>query len=143
MNQSLEQMARRRLSGLSRGYNRIYRVPAVSSAITAGNSSSPLNVRFRKRGIVVACYGQVSDALDATAATTEFRLQIAGTRDIITDGDSGTFMPFLAAFGKAQNWFPIDLPAVEGQDWTTTYRVVSGGTSTTPSLMFAVLEDAD
>ena len=138
--QSGDSIIRQRLTGQARGANRYYRVPPVSSAISAGTSSSPLQVRLRSPGIIVALYGQVQSATDADAATTEFRIQLAGTRDIITDGDSGTFMPFLTAFGKGQQWLPLDIPSVEGLDITVTYRVVTGGNSATPSITFGIFE---
>jgi hypothetical protein len=142
LNESIEQMARMRLTGRERGANRVYRVPPLASALTVASSPSvPLQIRFRKPGIVIAMYGQVQSGEDEDAASTEVRIQIAGTRDIFTDGDSGTFLPFLALFGQSQNWWPLDIPAIEGQDWSITYRLITGGpSSVVPSIMFAVCE---
>jgi len=145
LDESIEAMARARLTGRMRGCNRIYRVPPLAAALTVATSpSTPVQIRFRKPGIVLAMYGQVQSAVPGDAASTEVRIQIAGTRDVFTDGDSGTFMPLFALFGFAQNWFPLDIPAIEGQDFTITWRLVAGGPgAVVPSLMFAVLEKGD
>jgi hypothetical protein len=143
---ALVQEARRRL-GARKGANRIYRIPPLQAALPvaplAGSTSNPISIRFRRPGIVLAIYGQVASGLDADAATTEMRLQVAGTRDLITDGDSGQFAPFLALFGKTQNWFPLELAAKQGTDWTFTYKNTSTLVTTLPSLILSVLEVAE
>lgn len=142
MNMSLEEQARAQLTGRKFGANRIYRVPALPAALTVATSPSvPLTCRFRKPGIVLAMFGQVVGASNSDASYLEVRIQLGGTRDLFTDGDSGTYVPFYALFGDARNWFPLNVPALEGQDWTVTYREITGGPATvTPSLMFSVLE---
>lgn len=139
---TLEEQARAKLTGRLRGANRIYRVPPLAAALTVATSPSvPLTIRFRRPGIILAMFGQVQSAVDADAAATEVRVQLGGTRDLITDGDSGTFAPFFALFGPNRNWWPLDVPAIEGQDLTITYREVTGGPATViPSILFAVLE---
>lgn len=140
MEERTADMARNRLTGRSRGANRLYRVAPLSTALAAnGLATAGVPIRFRKSGVVIAMFGQVYSGLDIDLAGCEVRIQIAGTRDLFTDGDSGVYAPFLALFGKNQNWWPLDIPAREGQDFVVSYRNM-GTNSVVPSLMFAVLE---
>lgn len=142
MQEDLRSLARARQTGRERGANRIYRVAPLAAPLSVALSpSTPIPLRFRKAGIVIAMFGQVQSAVQADAAATEVRIQIAGTRDLFTDGDSGTFIPFFALFGAAANWFPLDIPVIPGQDWTVTFREATGGPATViPSILFSVLE---
>lgn len=144
MNETAQETLRDRITGRKRGANRLYRVPSPSTNIGSGSPSSPttiaaIPIRFRKPGIAVAMYGQVLSAVAADAAGLEVRVQLGGTRDLFTDGDSGTFVPYFALFGSSQNWFPLDLGVTEGQDWSVTWRNV-GSNAVMPSLIISVFE---
>lgn len=128
--------------GVRKGSNAIYRVPPLSAALAAvaGTLSAPQTVRFRRPGIALAMFGQVSDGLDSTAATTELRVQFGGERELVTDGTSPQFAPFLCLFGPNQIAWQLELPTTPGVDWSVTYKNTSGAVTTLPSVIFAVLE---
>jgi len=140
---ALIEQARRRIGAFGRiGATRIYRVPPLPAVLAPGDQSSQIPVRFRVDGVVLAMYGQESEsATNASAAQASARIQISGSEDLFTDGQSGAFVNFLALFGPTQNWFPIERRVYTGQDWTTTYQNEGVAGDINPQIFFAVLED--
>jgi hypothetical protein len=140
------ELIQRQLSQFGRvGATKIYRAPALAAAIAAvvGTVSNPINIRFREPGTVIALYGQEQAGTAPKFATTEVRIQVGGSEDIFTDGETGTFVPMLALFGGAQNWFPMWRRAEPGVDWLISYRNQDGGNTAIPSLLLAFVADAD
>lgn len=121
------------------GASRIYRVPQLA-AVGAGVDSQSVSVPFRRSGLVLAAYGTTLGATAAEAANLEVRIQMGGTEDLITDGESFAFASFRALFGDSQNWFPIGKRVRLKADWSVTFRNRSGA-GITPSMYFVVLED--
>src|SRR4051812_17340332 len=72
--------------GVPRGANQFPRSPPTPAATRGTQPAAPIPGKFRRRAIVLAVYGQVADALDSTAATTELRIQVGGTSELVTDG---------------------------------------------------------
>lgn len=137
------EVARQRLSesGYRVGATRIYKVPGLTAAISAGTVTSPLPVRWRANGICISMYGQVASAVDADAAQTEAQVQISGQEELFTDGNAGVSVPFFALFGPTQNWFSLNRYVYVGQDWNTIFKNTSIATNILPSLFFAVVEE--
>jgi len=133
------EMARRSLAAYGRvGATRIYQAPAVGS-VAAGATSQAVPITWRRDGIVVAMYGQTADGAAASFAAMAARVQIGGSEDLFTDGNTGVFVPMLALFGSAQNWFPLMRRVYKTQVWSVSFQNTSGG-ALTPSLMFAMVE---
>lgn len=124
------------------GATKIYAVPDVT-AIAASGTSQPQTVTFREAGVVIAMYGQELAGTAPKFAQTRVRVQIGGSEDIFTDGQSGVFVSMLSLFGGAQNWFPLWRRAVPAVRWIVTYQNLDAGATATPSLQFALLADAD
>lgn len=140
------ELIQRQLSQFGRvGATKMYVAPALSAAIAAvaGTISTPVNIRFREPGTVIAMYGQEQAGTVAKFATTEVRVQIGGQEDLITTGQAGTFAPMLALFGPNLNWWPLWRRATPGTDWTITYRNQSGSDTAIPFVGFAFIADAD
>jgi hypothetical protein len=129
--------------GVKKGSNTIYRVPPLSAPIPFGLTpvvSAPVTLRFRRPGIALAMYGQVSDGLNSTAATTELRVQFGGERELVTDGTVPEFAPFLALFSPNQVAYQLELPTTPGVDWSWFFKNTSTTVETLPSVFLAVLE---
>ena len=128
---------------------RIVRVPALGAALAAAASatvptiSNAIPVQWRENGTVIAAYGQERTGTVPKFATTEARIQISGSEDLISDGQSGTYMPFLAMFGPNVNWFPFTRRVSTGIIWTITYRNTDTGAVCNPDLIFGFIADAD
>lgn len=140
------ELIQRQLSQFGRvGATKIYTAPALPAAIAAvaGTTSNPVNIRFREPGTVIALYGQEQAGTAPKFATTEVRVQVGGTEDLWTDGEVGTFVPLLALFGGALNWWPMWRRATPGVDWLITWRNQSGAATATPFLGLAFIADAD
>lgn len=119
---------------------RVYRVPfrsAVPAAGSVGNPTQPQTFRWRTTGIVLACYGTTLGATAAEAANLEFQVLMKGSQSLITDGSNVDFMSYRAAFGDAQNWFPLGVPVSDGEDWQVAFQNLSVA-GITPSLYFAI-----
>lgn len=131
------------------GATRILRTPALPASVpaatgpTAPSISQAITIYWRESGTVLAMYGQERTGTVAKFATTEARIQYSGSEDFVTDGNLGTYMPFLALFGPNVNWFPIMRPVSTGVQWTITYRNTDTGAVANPDLMFAFVSDAD
>lgn len=139
------ELIQRQLSQFGRvGATKIYRAPALSGpmAALAGTEVSPGPMRIKEPGTMIAMYGQELAGTAAQFAATEVRVQIGGNEDLFTDGQSGAFVPMLALFGGAQNWFPIWRRAKPGTDWFITYRSADA-VAKTPSVYFAFIADGD
>jgi hypothetical protein len=140
------ELIQRQLSQFGRvGATRIYTAPALAAAIAAGASveSNPVTIRFREPGTVIALYGQELAGTAPKFASTELRIQVGGTEDLFTDGEVGTFVPFLGLFGGALNWWPMWRHATPGVDWLITYRNRDAGATATPFAGLAFIGDAD
>lgn len=142
------ELIQRQLSQFGRvGATKIYKAPDLSAAIAAAGANptiaGPQNIRFREKGIVIACYGQERTGTAAKFAQTEVRVQIGGSEDLFTDGQSGTFVSLLSLVGGAQNWFPLWRRATPGIDWSVSYRNQDTGAAANPSFQFAFIADAD
>lgn len=134
-------MAQRALAQYGRlGATRIYQAPSVGVLpAPLGSTSQSVPITWRTNGIVVAMYGQTLDGLASSFAGVSARVQIGGSEDLFTDGNTGVFVPLLALFGNAQNWFPIMRQTYKTQVWSVSFRNDSG-IAQTPSLQFAVVE---
>ncbi len=110
-----------------------------------GQASTPVPVRFTKRGIVLAMYGQETDtATPAAFAQCGVRCQIGGTEDLFVDGQGGpSFAPMLALFGGVNNWFPLMRRAVPGTDWVFTFRNDTAAGTIDPKVVLAFIADED
>lgn len=140
------ELIQRQLSQFGRvGATKIYIAPALSAAIAAvaGTTGGPTNIRFREPGTVIAIYGQEQAGTAPKFATTEVRIQVGGSEDLFTDGEVGAFVPLLALFGGALNWFPMWRRAQPGVDWLVTWRNQSGAATAIPTLCLAFVADAD
>lgn len=137
-------LIQRQLSQFGRvGSTKIYVFPALAGTLAGGGTiSAPSNIRFREPGTVIALYGQELAGTVAAFAATAIRIQVGGQEDLFTDGNSGTFIPMLAAFGPTVNWFPLWRRAIPGVDWTITFQN-NAGSAITPSAMLAFIADAD
>ncbi len=147
-NISVIEAAQRQMALFGRaGATRLIRVPALSAAIAvsvgSGTVSASVNVPWREDGTVIAAYGQELTGTVAKFASTEARIQISGSEDLISDGTNGTFAPFLALFGPNVNWFPFTRRVRSGINWVVTYRNTDAAAVCNPSLMFAFIADAD
>lgn len=149
-NMSAIEAAQRSLALLGRlGATRTVRVPSLPAAIAvAASATQPTvsiatNVQWRENGTVIAMYGQERTGTVAKYATTEARIQISGSEDLATDGQNGTYVPFLAMFGPNVNWFPMTRRVTTGINWTITYRNTDTAAVCNPDLIFAFIADAD
>lgn len=149
-NMSAVEAAQRALALFGRlGATRIVRVPALAAPIAVATSSTQptisnaISVQWRENGTVIAAYGQERTGTVPKYATTEARIQISGSEDLISDGQSGTYMPFLAMFGPNVNWFPFTRRVSTGIIWTVTYRNTDTAAVCNPDLIFAFIADAD
>ena len=144
MYENISALARQRLTGLSRGANRVYRVPALAAALSVALSPVQAKpIRIRTNGIMIGLNIQVQDALAASLAALEVRIQIAGTVDLFTDGESGVFMPAYMLCGAQGFWYPLDVPVEKGLDIFCTWQEITGGPATcVPSIAFNILETA-
>lgn len=124
------------------GATRIVQTPDVP-AIAASSLAQPQTVNWRNDGIVIAMYGAELAGTPASFASTRVRVQIGGSDDLITDGQSGTYASFLSLFGAAQNWFPLLRKVQQGVQWIVTYQNLNAGGTATPSLSFAFIADDD
>lgn len=137
------ELIQRQLSQFGRvGATKIYVFPALAAPVPTGQISPPTNIRFREPGTVIALYGQEILGTVATFAQTAIRIQVGGQEDLWTDGNSGVFIPLLAAFGPNLNWFPLWRRAIPGVDWTATFQNNSAGNQT-PTAMLSFIADAD
>lgn len=127
------------------GATRYYVTPAVASPAAAGGISTPANVRFTERGIVLAMYGQEAVAASQlTFAQCAVRCQIGGTEDLFVDGQGGpAFAPMLALFGGQNCWTPLLRRATPGVDWTFTFRNDTPAGTIDPTVVLAFIADRD
>ena len=125
------------------GATKIYTHLPLGSTVAASSSSSQVPVQWKDQGTVIAMYGQEAAGTAAAYATTDVRIQIGGSEDIVTNGQTGDFVPLLALFGFTQNWFPLWRRATPGTNWTVQFRNRNAGAAITPSLYFAFIADAD
>jgi hypothetical protein len=149
-NMSVIDAAQRTLALYGRlGATRIVRVAplgapiAVAPSSTVPTVSTAIPVQWREDGVVLAAYGQERTGTVAKFASTEARIQISGSEDLISDGTNGTFMPFLAMFGPNVNWFPFTRKVRSGVNWTVTYRNTDTAAVCNPDLIFAFIAEAD
>ena len=126
------------------GATKITRVPRLAAAVPAvlGTEVQAPLLTWRDTGTVIAMYGQEIRGTQAAYAETEVRVQFAGDDDLINNGAAGDFAPMLALFGPNLNWFPIVRRVRRGDTWTITYKN-GAANALTPSVLFAVLNDAD
>ena len=120
------------------GATRIYQAPAVGS-VANGATSQAVPITWRTDGIVIAMYGQTLDGAVASLAGMALRVQLGGSEDLFTDGNTGVAVPMLSLFGQAQNWFPLMRQCYKTQVWSVSFTNTSGG-ALTPSVQFAVIE---
>jgi hypothetical protein len=125
------------------GGSKVYKVPALSAAVLAGQQAQAPVLQFREPGIVIALYGQERAATAQSYATTRIRIQIGGSEDLFTDGNVGVGLSLLSLVGGAQNWYPIIRPAGPGVNWLITYENVSDDDDANPECQFSFLADAD
>ena len=127
------------------GATRYFVTPAVVSPNAAGGISTPANVRFSQKGIVLAMYGQ--EGVSATApsfAQCGVRCQIGGTEDLFVDGQGGpAFAPMLALFGGQNCWTPLLRRVVPGVDWTFTFQNNTAAGTILPSIVLSMIADVD
>ena len=139
------ELIQRQLSQFGRvGATKIMRCPSLAAPLAAviGTEGSPQPIQFREKGIVIAMYGQELAGTVANFASTELRIRIGGSEDIITDGSSGTFAPLLALFGPNLNWFPLWRRVVPAVNWQVTWRTMAA-VAADPALCLAFIADAD
>jgi hypothetical protein len=120
---------------------RVPNLPQLAVAPGAGSISNTGQARWPQRCLVVAAYGAVlSDPPLTGTGASSVAFQIlaeGGDKSLIIDGRSADFMLFLAAFGVAQNWYPIGMIA-EGPDstWGVGFKNFSTGSPFTPEFYF-------
>jgi len=124
------------------GSTKIVAVPDVA-AIAISSFSQPQTVTFREPGVVIAMYGQELAGTAPKFASTRVRVQVGGSEDLFTDGQSGVFLSMLSLFGGAQNWFPIWRRASPAVRWVVTYQNLDAAATATPSAQFGFIADAD
>lgn len=120
------------------GATRIYQAPSVG-AVAAGATSQSVPITWRTDGLVIAMYGQTLDGAVASLAGMSVRVQIGGSEDLFTDGNTGVAVPMLALFGQAQNWFPLMRACYKTEVWSVSFVNATAG-ALTPSVQFAVVE---
>lgn len=128
------------------GSTKIYAVPDLGAPLALGapiTTSQPQTITFRENGVLIAMYGQELSGTAPKFATTRVRVQIGGSEDLFTDGQSGVFLSLLSLFGGAQNWYPIWRRVTPGVRWVVTYQNLDTVATATPSAQFGFLGDAD
>lgn len=102
-------------------------------------TSSPQTIIWRRPGRVLDMYGQVASGSDTDAAFLSVQVLVGGEKSLWNNGDANAYLPFFAAFGKTQNWFPLDIEVKNGEVWTCTFKNEGSGGNITPALLFSFL----
>jgi hypothetical protein len=116
---------------------RVPNIPALGPLVTTGS----LPARWPQRCLVIAAYGApIADAPLTGLGASSLMFQIlaeGGDKSLVVNGQQADFMLFLAAFGVAQNWYPIGMVA-EGADstWGVLFRNLHAANTYTPEFYF-------
>ncbi len=116
---------------------RVPNIPAVAPV----SVSAVGQARWPQRALVVAAYGAIlSDAPLTGLGASSVSFQIlaeGGDKSLIINGQGADYMLFLAAFGVAQNWYPIGMVA-EGADstWGVGFKNFHTANTYTPEFYF-------
>lgn len=115
----------------------------VVAPVAGTPSESPAPpLTFQESGFAIGLYGQERTGTPAKFASTELRLQINGTTDVITSGNAGpAFFPFLGLFGPNLNWFPLTVRVEKNDVWQNTYRNFDTAAVANPTVGVAFLSD--
>lgn len=125
---------------------RIIKPVGIVTSIPANTTSpSGLRIDWPTGGIVLWVVGSCAVATSADnyrAGMTAlgFRIQPKGIREVITDGQTGQFLQFDAAFPSAGFRFPLNIKVAQNDAWMVYVRNLSTGTAFTPELAFAIAE---
>jgi hypothetical protein len=129
------------------GATGITRIPDLAAAVPVavagvpGEAAAP-PLTFLEAGYAIALYGQERTGTTAKFASTEVRLQINGTRDVITSGElGGAFFPMLGLFGPNVNWFPLTIRVEKRDVWQVTYRNFDAAAVANPVVGMSFISD--
>lgn len=144
MQQAALELMQRSLALTARiGATRILTVslPAPIAAV-AGTTAQATPLNFQEEGIIIGMSGQEQTATAAKYAKTELRLQI-GAEDVISDGQGGSFAPFMLLFPPGQPYFSLLRKVQVGVPWTFTFRNQDAAATAIPTVTLSFIADAD
>lgn len=125
------------------GADRLFRVSGFAAIAPAGTQS--LTFRWQYPGLVTAlmCHdlGTVAatGGTDLGLASLALRLTVGdANEEIMSNGNAGDFVTFMAIHGRLQQPFPIMRYVHQNEVWTVavTNRQIGGGVTLTPEVTF-------
>lgn len=111
--------------------------------VAASSTSAQQTLRWPEAGVVVGVAGGAVEGLTA-ALDVLVRIQKEGSRDLVSNGDGSTFIPYQTLFAQAAGfgWAPLGIRVERRETWQIFFKNANTGSGRTPYLTFGLKIDA-